>query len=225
MKPAPGDAAVLVPVRAAAKPLLRGVSHELAAYAAAAAGIGLVLAAPSMRARAAAGVYGASLLALFAVSALYHRPSWDPRARLFWRRLDHSAIFFLIAGTYTPFCLLLGGRTGNVLLAVIWVGAAAGVVQAVGWPTAPKPLVAAVYVALGWVVVPVLPALRLHLGPGALGLLAAGGIAYSLGAVVYALRRPDPFPRVFGYHEVFHALVILAAALHCAVVARAVRAL
>jgi hemolysin III len=225
VKPAPADASVPVPVRAAAKPLLRGVSHELAAYAAAAAGIGLVLAAPSMRARTAAGVYGASLLALFAVSALYHRPTWNPRARLVWRRLDHSAIFFLIAGTYTPFCLLLGGRSGSVLLAVIWVGAAAGMVQAVGWPTAPKPLVAAVYLALGWVVVPVLPALRLHLGAQSLGLLAAGGIAYSLGAVVYALRRPDPFPRVFGYHEVFHALVILAAALHCAVVARAVQAL
>jgi hemolysin III len=225
VKPAPPGASASVPARAAAKPLLRGVSHELAAFAAGAAGIGLVLAAPSTRARTAAGLYGASLLALFAVSALYHRPNWDPRTRLLWRRLDHSAIFFLIAGTYTPFCLLLGGRSGSVLLAVIWIGAAAGVVQAVGWPTAPKPFVAAVYVTLGWVVVPVLPALRLHLGPEALGLLAAGGIAYSLGAVVYALRRPDPFPRVFGYHEVFHALVILAAALHCAVVARAVRVL
>lgn len=207
------------------KPLLRGVSHEIAAFAALAAWIGLVVVAPSPRARAAAGVYGASLLALFAVSALYHRPTWAPRARLFWRRLDHSAIFLLIAGTYTPFCLLLGGSTGRALLAVIWIGAAAGVVQAVAWPAAPKPLIAVVYVLLGWVILPVLPTLRLHLGPVFLGLLAAGGIAYSLGAAVYALRRPDPFPRVFGYHEVFHALVVAAAVLHFVVAARAVLAL
>jgi hemolysin III len=207
------------------KPLLRGVSHEIAAFAALAAWIGLVAVAAPGPARAAASVYGASLLALFTISALYHRPTWSPQARLFWRRLDHSAIFLLIAGTYTPFCLLLGGRDGHLLLGVIWTGAAMGVVQAVVWPTAPKPLVAVVYVLLGWVIVPVLPALRQALGLPAIGLLAAGGVAYSLGAVVYALRRPDPFPRVFGYHEVFHALVILAAVLHFIVAARAVLAL
>ncbi len=211
--------------RAPGKPLLRGVSHEIAAFVALAAWIGLTAAAPSPQARLAASVYGASLVALFTVSALYHRPTWAPRARLLWRRLDHSAIFLLIAGTYTPFCLLLGGTVGHALLAVVWSGAAAGVVQAVAWPTAPKPLVAAVYVALGWVVVPVLPVLRLQLGPVFIGLLAAGGIAYSLGAAVYALRRPDPFPRVFGYHEVFHALVVAAAVLHFVVAARAVLAL
>lgn len=211
--------------RTPGKPLLRGVSHEIAAFAALAAWIGLTAAAPSPRARLAAGVYGATLVALFTVSALYHRPTWAPRARLLWRRLDHSAIFLLIAGTYTPFCLLLGGTVGTALLAVVWIGAAAGVVQAVAWPTAPKPLVAVVYVALGWVVVPVLPVLRLQLGPVFIGLLAAGGIAYSLGAAVYALRRPDPFPRVFGYHEVFHALVVAAAVLHFVVAARAVLAL
>ncbi len=213
------------PAGVAGKPLLRGVSHEIAAYAALAAWIGLTLAARSPRGRGAAGVYGATLVALFTVSALYHRPTWAPRARLFWRRLDHSAIFLLIAGTYTPFCLLLGGRAGSLLLAVVWLGAAAGMVQAVAWPTAPKPLVAVIYVALGWVVLPVLPALRLQLGPIFIGLLAAGGVAYSLGAAVYALRRPDPFPRVFGYHEVFHALVIAAAVLHYVVAARAVLAL
>ncbi len=210
---------------AASKPLLRGVSHEIAAFVALAAWVGLALAAPSARARAAANVYGATLVALFAVSALYHRPTWAPRARLFWRRLDHSAIFLLIAGTYTPFCLLLGGRAGNAVLAVVWIGACLGVVQAVAWPTAPKPLVATVYVLLGWVVIPVLPALRLQLGAGFIGLLAAGGLTYSLGAAIYALRRPDPFPRVFGYHEVFHALVIVAAVLHFVVAARAVLAL
>ncbi len=211
--------------RAGEKPLLRGVIHEIAAAAALVAWIGLVALAPSPRARLAATVYGATLLALFTVSALYHRPTWAPRARLFWRRLDHSAIFLLIAGTYTPFCLLLGGRAGAALLSVVWAGAAAGIAQAVAWPTAPKPLVALVYVVLGWVVIPVLPSLRLQLGPAFIGLLAAGGITYSLGAAVYALRRPDPFPRVFGYHEVFHALVVLAAVLHFVVAARAVLAL
>jgi len=207
------------------KPLLRGVTHEIAAFAALAAWIGLTLAAPSPRARVAAGVYGATLLALFTVSALYHRPTWAPRARLFWRRLDHSAIFLLIAGSYTPFCLLVGGTAGRALLVVVWTGAAAGVAQAIAWPTAPKPLVALVYVVLGWVVIPVLPVLRLELGPAFIALLAVGGIAYSLGAVVYALRRPDPFPRVFGYHEVFHALVVAAAVLHFVAVAAAVLAL
>jgi hemolysin III len=226
MKTAPRTAAAASALeRTPEKPLLRGVSHEIAAFAALAAWIGLTLAAPSPRARAAGSIYGATLLALFTVSALYHRPTWAPRARLFWRRLDHSAIFLLIAGTYTPFCLLLGGSAGRALLAVVWTGAAAGVVQSVAWPTAPKPLVAVVYVVLGWVVIPVLPALRLQLGAPFIGLLAAGGIAYSLGAAVYALRRPDPFPRVFGYHEVFHALVVAAAVLHFVVAARAVLSL
>ena len=141
------------------------------------------------------------------------------------KRLDHSAIFLLIAGTYTPMCLVLGGARGDGLLAIAWAGAALGVVQAVLWPRAPKPLVAAVYVALGWVVVPVLPALRARLGTAAVALLALGGVLYSMGAAVYATRRPDPFPRVFGYHEVFHAMVIAAAALHFVVAARAILSL
>jgi hemolysin III len=207
------------------KPLLRGVSHEIATGLALAAWIVLALLAPSARGRLAANVYGASLFCLFAVSALYHRPSWPPRARLVMRRLDHSAIFLLIAGTYTPFCLLLPPSSGEPLLAVVWGGAVAGVLQSVLWVRAPKALVAALYVLLGWVVVPVLPALRATLGSGAIALLAGGGTAYTVGAVVYATRRPDPFPRVFGYHEVFHALVIAAAACHLAVAAAAIRAL
>ena len=207
------------------KPLLRGVSHEIAAWLALGAAVTLALAAPAGRSRLSAVVYGASLFSLFAVSALYHRPNWAPRARLWMRRLDHSAIFLLIAGTYTPFCLLLGGATGRTMLAVAWAGAAAGVLQSILWVRAPKPLVAALYVLLGWVVVPVVPALRAALGTGALALLATGGLLYTLGAVVYASRRPDPLPRVFGYHEVFHGLVIAAAACHFAVVAGAVRAI
>lgn len=207
------------------KPLLRGVSHEIAAAVALAAGVALVLLAPTDRARAAAAVYGASLFALFAVSALYHRPTWSPRARALMRRLDHSAIFVLIAGTYTPFCLLLGGRQGNLLLALVWAGAALGVLKSIVWVEAPKALVAALTVALGWAVVPTLPALRALLGGAGVGLLLGGGALYTLGAVIYATRRPDPFPRVFGYHEVFHALVVAAAALHFAVAARAVLAI
>jgi len=207
------------------KPLLRGVSHELAAALALVAWVTLAITAAPGRARLAANVYGASLLTLFLVSALYHRPTWAPRARLFMRRLDHSAIFFLIAGTYTPVCLLLPDRTGTTLLAVVWAGAAAGVLQSILWVRAPKPLVAAVYVLLGWVIVPVVPALGAALGAGSIVLLGAGGAAYTLGAVVYAVRRPDPFPRVFGYHEVFHALVVVAAACHFGVVVAALRAL
>jgi len=207
-----------------AKPLLRGVLHEVAAFVAAIAGGILVLVAPNARARAGAIVYGVSLVALFAVSAIYHRPTWSERARLLLRRVDHSAIFLLIAGTYTPFSFLLG-RVGWVFLGIVWAGALLGIVLSIAWVRAPKFLVAAVCVLLGWAALPLLPALKAALGFGAVVLLASGGVAYSLGALVYALRRPDPFPGVFGYHEVFHALVIVAAGFHFAAVAEAVRAL
>ena len=207
------------------KPLLRGVFHEIAAPVALAASALLALAAAPGRARAAAVVYGTTLFALFLTSALYHRPNWPPRARLLMRRLDHAAILLLIAGTYTPFCLVLGGKTGNALLVVIWVGAALGLLRAILWAHAPRPLVAAIYVLLGWVVVPVMPSLLAVLGTPAVALLGAGGLVYTLGAVVYATQRPDPFPKVLGYHEVFHAMVIAAAALHFAVVAMAIGAL
>jgi hemolysin III len=177
------------------------------------------------RAAVAANVYGLSLFTLFGVSALYHRPTWTPRAHLVMRRLDHSAIFLLIAGTYTPFCLLLGGRCGTAMLAVVWGGAALGFMRAIFWPRAPRWLAAGLYVLLGWAVVPVLPALDVALGWGALALLGVGGLLYTLGAVIYAARRPDPFPRVFGYHEVFHALVVAAATCHLAVAVGAVRSL
>jgi hemolysin III len=211
--------------RASTKPLLRGVSHEIAAALALVAWFALALTAPTERARAAANVYGPSLFALFLVSAIYHRPTWTPRARRVMRRLDHAAIFVLVAGTYTPMCLLLPPSSGLPLLAVVWGGAALGVLQSIFWVNAPKPIVAAAYVLLGWVVVPVLPALRAAVGGTPVALLAGGGALYTIGAVVYATRRPDPFPRVFGYHEVFHALVIAAAACHLAVVAAALRLL
>src|SRR5512137_1155305 len=207
------------------KPLLRGVSHEIAAGVALAGLVALVLLAPGPRARLGALVYGSSLVALFSVSALYHRPTWSPRARLWMRRLDHSAIFLLIAGTYTPLCLLLGDGRSRTLLAVVWAGAGLGILRALAWPRAPRAISTALYLLLGWAAVPLVPAIWRTMGPGPLLLLAAGGLLYTVGGLIYALRRPDPFPRVFGYHEVFHALVVAAAGLQFAVVADAVRSL
>jgi hemolysin III len=207
------------------KPALRGVSHEIAAYVAIPAALALVVHATGGAARAGAVAYGTSLVALFGVSALYHRPLWSARARSILWRVDHSAIFALIAGTCTPFCLLLGPGAGHALLAAVWIAAAAGMLLSIAWVRAPKPLMAVLYLILGWMVVPVLPALRAAVGPRAVALLLAGGLLYSAGAVVYALRRPDPFPRVFGFHEIFHLLVVAAAASHFLVVADAVRAL
>ncbi len=207
------------------KPLLRGVSHEIAAGVAIAGLVALVLLAPGPRARMAGAIYGGSLVVLFGVSALYHRPTWGPRARLWMRRLDHSAIFVLIAGTYTPLCLLLGDERSRKLLGVVWVGAGLGILRAMLWPRAPRALSTSLYLLLGWAAVPLMPALIQKLGMGPFLLLAAGGLLYTVGAVIYAARRPDPFPRVFGYHEVFHALVVAAAGLHFAVAADAVRAL
>ncbi|MEI6226122.1 MAG: hemolysin III family protein [Deltaproteobacteria bacterium] len=207
------------------KPLLRGVSHQIAAGVAMAGFVALLLVAPGPRARVGALVYGLSLVGLFSVSALYHRPTWSPRARLWMRRLDHSAIFLLIAGTFTPICLLVGDRRAHVMLAVVWVGAGLGILRALLWPRAPRALATGLYLMLGWAAVPLVPAMYRAIGPVSLGLLAGGGLLYSIGAVIYATRRPDPFPRVFGYHEVFHALVVAAAGLHFAVAAGAVRAL
>jgi hemolysin III len=207
------------------KPLLRGVSHQVAAAFALVGGIALVNGATGLRGALAAAVYGVALTAQFAISAAYHRPRWGTRARLFMRRLDHAAIFMLIAGTYTPFCLLLPPGTGRPLLALVWSGALGGMVLSVLWPLAPKWLMAALTVGLGWAIVPIFPAMLAAIGWSGLALLAAGGIAYTVGAVVYATRFPDPFPRVFGYHEVFHALVIAAAICHYIAVAGTIGAI
>jgi hemolysin III len=206
------------------KPLLRGVSHEVAAAFALVGWVSLVKTAPGPRAALAAAVYGLALTAQFAISALYHRPNWGTRARLLMRRLDHAAIFLLIAGTYTPFCLLLPGG-GRLLLSLVWSGALAGMVVSVAWPLAPKWLMALLCVGLGWAVVPSLPAFHGAVGSGGLALLGAGGLCYTAGAVIYATRWPNPFPRIFGYHEVFHALVIAAAICHYAAVSGVVRTL
>jgi hemolysin III len=207
------------------RPLLRGWSHALAAAAALPAAWVLVSRAGSPTGTWGAGVYGASLALLFLTSALYHRVYWPSSVRHLIGRIDHSAIFLLIAGTYTPFCLLLGPGTGHRLLALVWIAAALGIGVVVGWKQVPKPLRAGLYVLLGWFIVPVIPALHAAVGDRALGLLLVGGAFYTVGAVIYATRRPDPFPRVFGFHEIFHLLVIAAAICHFLVVDAAVRAM
>jgi hemolysin III len=206
---------------ACGKPRLRGVWHQWAAVGSVPLGVGLVLAAGSARARVAVAVYAASLMALFVSSAAYHRVNWrSTRARRWMRRLDHSMIFMLIAGTYTPFALLsLHGSTALVILICVWAGALSGVFLNLLWVRAPKWLQALVYITLGWVALLALPQLAAALGIAGLALLGLGGLLYSVGGVIYAVRRPDPVPAVFGYHEVFHALVIAAAVLQYAVVA------
>jgi hemolysin III len=183
--------------------------------------VALVVLAPDGRARVALGIYAATVAGLFGVSAVYHRVPWRSAAARAWmRRADHAMIFLLIAGTYTPFALLvLKGGTATAILVAVWAGALAGIVFKLVWIHAPKWLGASAYVALGWVAFAALPQLIEHAGVTATAVLGAGGLLYTIGAVVYALQRPDPIPAVFGYHEVFHALVIAAAALQFAVVA------
>jgi len=203
------------------RPQLRGVTHQWAFFVFVVLGVVLVVTAPPGRATLAAAIYAGCVALLFGTSALYHRVTWKTDgARRWMRRLDHSAIFLLIAGTYTPFALLvLDGTLADVVLAVVWVGAIGGIILKLLWIDAPKWLAASIYVALGWVAVAVTPDLIDEVGVTAAVLVGMGGLLYTVGAVIYALRRPDPIPTVFGYHEVFHALVIAAAALQYAVVA------
>jgi hemolysin III len=203
------------------KPRLRGVSHQWAFFVSLFTGIALVVSAPTGKSTIAAAIYAVSVAGLFGASALYHRITWASAAARRWmRRLDHSMIFLLIAGTYTPFALLtLEGPIATVILVAVWSGALAGILLKLFWIDAPKWLVALTYVILGWVAVAAFPQMLAQIGITATALVAAGGVLYTAGAVVYARQRPDPAPTIFGYHEVFHALVIAAAAVQFAVVA------
>jgi hemolysin III len=218
--PAPGgnDAATT------GKPLLRGVLHQAAAWYTLGAGSVLVSVCADRRAAAAVAVYVLSLVALFATSAVYHRVQWkDPSTRALMRRVDHASIFVLIAGTYTPVALLgVGGEAGTRLLLQVWGAALVSAVLSLLWTKAPKPLLALLAVAVGWSIVPHGREVMRLLG-SLIWLVLAGGIAYTLGALVYALERPDPWPRVFGYHEVFHALTLLGALLHLLAIVQIVR--
>ncbi len=203
------------------KPSLRGVSHAWAFFLSLGLGASLILAAEGARATVAVAIYVACLSALFGVSALYHRITWSrPEIRRWMRRLDHTMIFLLIAGTVTPFALLvLEGGFAKVLLISVWAGALAGIVVQLIWLDSPKWVASTVYVVVGLIGAVAYPEIVARLGLGAGLLIAAGGALYMSGAVIYALQRPDPAPATFGYHEIFHALVIAAAAAHFAAVA------
>jgi len=206
---------------AAVKPKLRGVSHEWAFFLSLGLGAALIVAADTPQATLAVAIYAASLSALFGTSALYHRVNWSrPEVRRWMRRLDHSMIFFLIAGTYTPFALLvLDGPLADAILAVVWAGAVIGAIVEMVWIEHPKWVAAVVYMSLGWVAAIGFPGLWEGMGVAGALLVAAGGLLYTVGAVVYATERPNPNPRVFGYHEIFHLFVIAAAAAHFAAIA------
>jgi hemolysin III len=193
------------------RPLLRGTLHQGAFMVALVVGALLIADADGGRPRLAATVFAVSVVTMLGASALYHRITWSPRLRPWMRRIDHAGIYLLIAGTYTPVGLLsLHGTLQHVTLAIIWAGAVVAIVLKFAWVSAPKWLAAATGIALGWAGVAAMPQLADTAGLTPVILLAAGGVAYTAGAIVYALRRPDPVPSVFGYHELFHALTLVA---------------
>jgi len=209
----------------ATKPLFRGVLHQAAALIALGAGVVLVAMAPTVRSASAAGLFAASLVVLFTVSAAYHRINWSTVARARMRRMDHASIFVLIAGTYTPLAILgMPPASGRSLLIAIWSGALVGILQSLFWVHAPKVLTALIAIAVGWTLAPYLGEVRRALSVTQIILILGGGVAYTSGAVAYALKRPNPRAGVFGYHEVFHALTLVGAALHFALVVSLVRA-
>jgi hemolysin III len=202
------------------KPRLRGLSHAVAFLAAVPLGVFLVVRAETALGRFSAIVFAAAVVVMFGASALYHSPNWREAPRRWLRRVDHAGIFALIAGTYTAFGLLaLSGYWRWVVLSIVWAGALAAIVFKFAWIDAPKWISAVIGVALGWVGVVVAPQLLGEIGVTASLLVLVGGLLYTLGALVYAFRRPDPYPEVFGFHEVFHVLVIAAVACQYAAVA------
>jgi hemolysin III len=202
------------------RPRLRGVSHQWAFVASMVAGAALVLSAPSDRAALVGGLYAAALAGMFGASAMYHRVTWRPAVRPWVRRLDHSMIFVLIAATYTPVLVLsVDGLLPAIVLAIVWSGAAVGVALKLVWIAAPERVVAAVYVVLGWIGLGLLPEVVVSAGVAPALLFVAGGVLYTVGALVYVRRWPDPAPAVFGFHEIFHLLVIAAAAVHFVAIA------
>lgn len=208
----PSAASHAVPAsEARPKPLLRGVSHQIGFFAALPILFWLFHGAQSELAARCVAVYATALLALLGISASYHRINLKPRPRARMKRLDHSAIFLLIAGTYTPiFMLGVGGARGDLLCMVLWAGAALGIAQTLFWPSAPRALHVGLYVVLGWIGAFGLVAEAAHIGATGMAFHILGGVLYTIGAVIYARKRPDPWPRVFGYHEIFHLLVLVA---------------
>lgn len=203
----------------AIKPHLRGWLHLIAAPLSLAASIVLVVLAPTTANKWASSVYLVASLFLFGISALYHRFYWAPKWEVMWRRLDHSNIFLLIAGTYTPLSIaLLERRDATILLSIVWTGAIIGILLNLFWPTAPRWLSTLIYVVLGWVAIAYLPQLWSAGGPIVVLLIVAGGVLYTLGALVYGMKRPNPSPAWFGFHEIFHAFTVAAWACQCVAV-------
>ncbi|HEU5042762.1 MAG TPA: hemolysin III family protein [Nocardioidaceae bacterium] len=197
------------------KPHLRGWIHAVTAPLTLAAGIVLVVLSPTATTRIGSAVFATTAMVLFTVSGIYHRGKWGPRAWAFLRRFDHANIFLLIAGSYTPFTLLLlEGRNQAILLSVVWSGAVLGVLFRVFWTDAPRWLYTPIYIALGWAAVFFFPDFVSGTGAAVITLMVVGGGLYTLGGVVYGFKRPDPFPRWFGFHEVFHTLTIAAFVSH-----------
>ncbi|HEU4543284.1 MAG TPA: hemolysin III family protein [Jiangellaceae bacterium] len=193
----------------AVNPKLRGWLHAGIFPVAVVAGVVFVAVAPTTAARVSGSVYTATAALLFGTSALYHRGHWSPRLRAILRRFDHANIFLIIAGTYTPFTILiLDGRDARILLTLVWIGAVTGVLFRVFWLSAPRWLYVPIYLGLGWAATFWLPSFGSRGGAAVLTLIIIGGLLYSAGAVVYGLKRPDPSPRWFGYHEIFHACTL-----------------
>jgi hemolysin III len=208
---------IVAGVVAEIRPRMRGWLHAGAAPLALVGGVLLVAQSPAGAPRVGSAVFALSALVLFTVSATMHRGGWSPRTERLLTRMDHACIFLLIAGTYTPFSLLLlSGRDRAVLLSVVWAGAALGIAFRLFRPDAPRWVYTPIYLALGWVAVFFAPQFARYPGHVVVVLLAAGGLAYTIGGVVYGLRRPNPFPQLFGFHEVFHTLTVLAFAAHYA---------
>ena len=197
------------------KPKLRGWLHVGTFPIAVASGAALVTFAPTTPAKVTAGIFALTAALLFGVSALYHRGRWSQRGHAVLRRLDHASIFLIIAGTYTPFTiLLLDGQDARILLTLVWAGALLGVAFRVLWVGAPRWLYLPVYIALGWAAAFWLPTIAARGGAAVFALIVAGGVLYSVGAIVYGLRRPDPSPQWFGFHEIFHACTLAGFAAH-----------
>jgi hemolysin III len=204
-----------------ARPRFRGVSHHIAFYVALVSGVVLIAGARDRRTMAVIALYVVSLASMFGASALLHRSDWGPRAFAWLRRIDHAMIFACIAGTYTPFCLLgLDSPAGMRLLILVWSAAGLGILRALLWPHAPRVVSSALYVTVGWVMLVYFPEVHAALAPAAFALLVIGGAVFTIGAVVYLFRRPDPWPKVFGYHEVFHVLIVLGCVCHFAAIER-----
>ncbi|MSP92390.1 MAG: hemolysin III [Myxococcales bacterium] len=202
---------------------MRGVSHAIGVFIALCAGVALVQAARTGAPATGAATYVTTLCVLLGVSALYHVPHWQPGSRAWLRRADHAAIFILIAGTYTPIALTLAdAAAGRRLLWLAWLGAGMGAMKSLFWAHAPKPLTALLAVVLGWLVAGEWRSVVATLGTRGMALMLAGGAMYTTGALIYARKRPDPLPTVFGYHEIFHALVLGASVCHFWMVARVV---